>query len=164
MAYATLQDVNALIPKAFQFTPTSQVTDAVVTSHLDDVSNEIDMSLGHIYIVPVTNAPKALQFLKNLCSWGALGRAQEGRNTGSVPEAAGIKSVWTKKYEENLAWLVDQAEKSGPLGIREFFDAQVNSDHVPKVASQIVTSYQFSEGDPNNLDLDDVRLSMNDTY
>lgn len=147
--YATIDDINALVPQV-PFTATSRPTAATVNAMIDDVGNEIDAWLNTTYIVPVVSGASALQFLRNLCAWGALGRAQEARNTAVNAEAAGIKSVWTKKYEEYIKNTVDA---SVTFLLR---DAPQNVDFIPKVASQIVDSNVLSY--PDTDDHDEPRL------
>ena len=131
--YCTLADVNNLVPQV-PFTDTSKPNADVVKSIIDDIANEIDSYLASLYITPVVSGAQALQHLRNLNAWGTLGRAQEARTTQAVPEAMGIKSVWTKKYEEGVKAIID------PDNPFTLVDAPVNVDRVPKVASQIVSS------------------------
>ncbi len=158
--YCTLADVNDLAPQV-PFTPTSKPSDAIVTAIIADVANEIDATLATLYQVPVVSGTQALQYLRNLCTWGALGRAQEARTTATAPEAAGIKSVWTKKFEEGLAKLID------PENPFRLVDAPDNGDDVPKVASQIVDSNVLSFPDADSDDDDNLgtsRPTMGDVF
>jgi hypothetical protein len=131
MSYAALTDVNALVPQA-PFTPQTLPTDAVVTAMLADVSLQIDSTLSQLYVTPVIAAPDSLSMLKNICTWGALGRAQEARNTGVVAELQGVKSVWTKKFEEALAKLADPDD---PFILP---DAPRNGDFIEKLPGEVL--------------------------
>lgn len=159
MAYCQLSDVNNLVPQT-PFGASSRPTATVVTAMIDDVSNEIDAWLSTIYVVPITTGSAALQFLTNLCAWGVLGRAMEARNTGVATEAAGVKSVWTKKYEEYLNNTID------PQVMFLLRDATRNADFIEKVPSQVVDSnaVSFPDMESDDDDVGDTRPGLGQTF
>lgn len=110
MAYATVEDVNRLVPQN-PFTPTTSPSSAHVETYIDQVSRRIDACLDTIgYITPVTGGPKALQQLKEACAWGACGIAQQARIASVTPDLAGQMSVWTKMFFDWLERLSSQKD------------------------------------------------------
>jgi hypothetical protein len=152
--YCNLQDVNNLVTQV-KFTPTSKPSEADVQGMIASVARLIDANLSQIYVVPVVPSTQypatvSLQLLRDLCAWGVAGRAQEIRNTGTTPEAQGVKSVWTKKFEE---WLEMLADPSDPFILP---DAQKQADFVEKLPGEIVdaasVSYPFLDHDRDGAD------------
>lgn len=109
--YCTVDDVSALCPQV-PFTAQSKPSDQQVATFIEDIALRMDATLGYSgYIVPVVDGPQALAILRRLCSWGALGLAQQVRETGvstaisdrGVP----MRNVWTKMFEDEFAQLID---------------------------------------------------------
>lgn len=158
--YCVTADVNALVPQS-PFGASSRPTSTVIDQMCFDVSNEIDAWLSTTYVVPVASGAAALQFLKNLCTWGVLGRAQEARNTAALGEGQAVKSVWTKKYEEYLNNTIN------PAVTFLLRDAPRNADFIEKAPSFIVDSNALSFPDTESDDsttLGDTRPTVSDVF
>lgn len=150
MAYATVDDVNRLVPQN-PFSGTSTPTAAQVSTYIDQISMRMDAILDNIgYITPVTGGVKALAQLKEACAWGACGIAQQARIASVTPDLAGQMSVWTKMFE---GWLDKLASAKEPFHL---IDAATNQKLVVKPLGEMQfdsTNFSVDSGttsDPTN--------------
>ena len=108
-AYASIADVNALVPQQ-PFTSQTIPTQAQVEGFLDDISNEINALLPNAgYIAPVVSGVVALRELRRATSYGACGLAQDARSGAVLRDEAlgGVRNVWTQRYQDWKKQLVD---------------------------------------------------------
>lgn len=137
--YSTLQDVNALVSQA-PFTATSKPSETIVSGFLDDVANDMDMMLSNIgYVVPVVVGPRALQWLRKTCAFGAAGIAQAARDTGvtTAVNASGreVKNIWQQLYDARMKALID------PQDSTELSDAPRTNEQLQKQPDNVLRSF-----------------------
>ena len=102
--YATISDVNALVAQS-PYTASSTPTQAQVERFIAQVALRTDAVLKNLgYIIPISSvtAPDSFALVKEAVSWGALGLAQQARQTAVTANDATDVSLWTKMY---LGWL-----------------------------------------------------------
>lgn len=134
MSYCTISDVNGYVPQS-PYTATTVPTQAQVQSYIDQVSNQIDMTLANLgYVTPVLTGPKALVELRKACAWGALGLAQQSRITSIAPDQAVGLSVWTKMFNQ---WVDALSDPKNPY---ELSDAPRTATAVIKPLGEILSS------------------------
>lgn len=148
MAYCVIGDINALVPQA-PFTATSKPSDTVVTTLIDAVSQRIDATIGNKgYVVPVISGTKALALLKEACTWGVLGLAQNIRNTGvqTAVSASGreAKNIWLQMFDDWMDRLCDPQESF------ELPDAPRTNEQLQKQPENVLRS--FVQGVTDDLD------------
>lgn len=148
--YASIDDVNALIPQA-PFSATSKPTQTAVTAFLEDVANDMDAMLANVgYTVPVVTGPKGLKWLRKTCALGTLAIAQAARDTGvtTAVNASGRegKNIWQQLFDERMKALID------PQNPTELPDAPRTSDQLLKQPESVlrsmvdgITDVDFSE-------------------
>lgn len=106
-SYCTITDVNGYVPQS-PFTPTTTPTQAQVQGYIDQVANQIDLTLANLgYVTPVVTGAKSLIELRKANAWGALGLAQQSRITGVAPDQSVGLSVWTKMFNDWVKALAD---------------------------------------------------------
>lgn len=99
--YATISDVNALVPQS-PFTATTVPSQAQVETYLRQCSQRVEAICRNLgYVLPITGA-ESLLLVKEAVAWGALGLAQQARVTGIEADGSMGFSVWTKMF---LDWL-----------------------------------------------------------
>lgn len=136
--YATLDDLNRLVSQV-PFSATSKPTEAAVTQFIDDIAVEMDASLANVgYVVPVVSGPLALQLLRRICTYGALGLAQAARDTGvtTAVNARGqeVENLWSQKYTARMKALTN------PQDPFELPDAPRTSEQLLKQGEQVLRS------------------------
>lgn len=136
--YCTIDDVNALVPQV-PFNATSKPNEATVTSLIGQVATRMDASLVNLgYTVPVTEGTLSLALLREACTWGALGLAQQIRDTGvktSVTESGRpMKNIWLQQFE---GWMKQLADNDDPF---ELPDAARTDQQVEKQGEAIMRS------------------------
>lgn len=109
--YATLLDVNAMIPQA-PFTSTSKPSDAQVTDFIEQIANDMDVVMATKgYTVPVVSGDIGLAWLRATCKFGVLGQALAVRDSGvSTAVSARDKetpNIWLQIYEARMKGLAD---------------------------------------------------------
>jgi len=148
--YATLDDVNALVPQQ-PFSASSKPSDAAVTRFIDDIALEMDASLGNVgYAVPVVAGVKALQLLRRICAYGALGLAQAARDTGvtTAVSASGreVENIWSQKYRASMKALCN------PQDPFELPDAQRTNEQLQKQPDNVLRSFVQGVTDDSSYD------------
>lgn len=150
--YCTLEDVNALVPQA-PFSATSKPGEATVTALIESVAKRMDASLVNAgYTAPVTTGALSLALLREACAWGALGLAQQVRDTGvktAVTESGRpAKNIWLQQFDD---WMKRLCDPTDPF---ELPDATASDDQVEKdlgdVARSFVESLDEDEFDADN--------------
>jgi hypothetical protein len=145
--YANIDDLNKLVPQV-PFSATSKPTADVVAELIEDTANDMDAQLANMgYTVPVTTGRKALGFLRRTCVYGALGIAQDVRDTG-VRTSTGAtgregKNIWTQRYEQRMKTLGDGIDPT------EMADAARTTQQIEKQGENIVRSSVQSVDDDN---------------
>lgn len=148
--YATLADVNNLVPQV-PYTATSKPSSSTVVTLIANVARRMDASLVNLgYTVPVVSGALSLELLREVCSWGALGLAEQIRNT-AVPTAMSesgrpLKNIWLQQFDD---WMTRVAKVEDPF---ELPDAPRTDEAVEKDADQRMRSYldtvDDADGDP----------------
>lgn len=137
--YCTLEDLNQLAPQA-PFSTTSRPSAVAVTAWIDDIALEMDASLANVgYVVPVVGGPLALQLLRRISSYGALGLAQASRDTGvtTAVSASGkeVENIWSQKYTQRMKALTN------PQDPFELPDAPRTSEQLEKQPENVLRSF-----------------------
>lgn len=145
--YCTLIDVNALVPQT-PYSSSSKPTDVQVSSVIESVATRIDASIGNIgYATPVVTGQKSLALLREACTWGAAGLAQQMRQTalGASLSASDkpIKNIWLQMFDDWLKKLVD------PEDPFELPDAPRSGAQLQKSAESLITSSVQTIDDTN---------------
>lgn len=138
MPYADVEDVNALVPQA-PFSDSSRPTAVQVAVLLAQVSRRIDATIGNVgYVVPVVSGDNGLALLRELTAWGALGLAQQSRETGAsvavTDKGPAARNIWTRLFEDQLEKLVDGQD---PF---ELPDAPRTSEQLLKQGERVLLS------------------------
>ncbi len=154
--YCTLDDVNKLVPQV-PFTDTSKPNAATVLGFIEAVAKRIDATLGNLgYTVPVVSGTQALDLLREACAWGALGLAQQVRDTGvktAVTESGRpMKNIWLQMFED---WLKRLADGEDPF---ELPDAPRTGLAVEKQSADLASSF-VSDGAIADFDGDDPTIT-----
>lgn len=137
--YCTVDDVNNLTPQV-PFTATSKPPQATVNGFIDDIAREMDASMSNIgYVVPVVSGEKALQLLRRICAYGALGLAQAVRHTGINTATDSGKTerdnIWTLQYRARMKALCN------PQDPFELPDAPRSGEQLIKQPDQVFSSF-----------------------
>lgn len=137
--YCSLDDVNKLAPQV-PFTDTSKPNAAVVIGLIESVAKRIDASIANVgYVVPVASGTNALELLREACAWGALGIAQQIRDTGvgtAVSEnGRPVKNIWIQQFEE---WLKRLSSPQDPF---ELPDAPRTNEQLQKQPENVLRSF-----------------------
>jgi hypothetical protein len=83
MAYATVDDVQALAPHLPAFSPASKPSVTQVQGFISDIERGLNATLGNLgYVTPVVG-PNAIAVLKDVVAHGALARVMRARAYGS---------------------------------------------------------------------------------
>lgn len=148
--YCTLDDVNALCTQV-PFTTTSKPTDAQVTKLIDQVAKRMDASMANLgYVVPVVTGTLALALLREACSWGALGRAQQMRDTGVTTAVSSsgkeVKNIWLQDFDN---WMKALASATDPF---ELPDAPRNNEQLEKQGENVLRSMSQGITDDDSYD------------
>lgn len=138
--YCSLDDVNKLAPQV-PFTDLSKPNAAVVIGLIESVAKRIDASIANVgYVVPVVAVgTNALELLREACAWGALGLAQQIRDTGvatAVSESGRpVKNIWIQQFEE---WLKRLTSPQDPF---ELSDAPRTNEQLQKQPENVLRSF-----------------------
>lgn len=148
--YATLEDVNGMVPQV-PFTPTSKPSNSTVNAFIDDIALEMDASLANVgYVVPVVSGTKALQLLRRICAYGALGLAQACRDTGvtTAVNASGkeVENIWSQTYRARMKALCN------PQDPFELPDAPRTNEQLQKQPDQVLRSFVQGVTDDTSYD------------
>lgn len=160
--YCVLADVNALGVQV-PFTASSKPSDTTVNALIESVAQRIDATIGNVgYVVPVVSGAKALGLLREACAWGALGLAQQMRNTGvgTAVSASGheMKNIWLQMFED---WLKRLCSSQDPF---ELPDAPRTNQQLEKQGDAILRSFvQSIPGDDLDYDPDHPAVSRYQT-
>lgn len=147
MPYCALDDVNALVPQV-PYTATSKPSAEAVVGFIEQVSTRMDATLGNLgYRVPVVSGDQSLALLREACAWGALGLAEQVRNT-AVPTAVTeygrpIRNIWLQQFDE---WMKRLADNGDPFRLP---DALHDDVAVEKQGEHVIRSFVQSVDDPN---------------
>lgn len=134
MSYCTISDVNGYVPQS-PYTPTTTPTQAQVQAYIDQVANQIDMTLKNLgYVTPVVTGSGALIELRKANAWGALGLAQQSRITAIAPDQAVGLSVWTKMFNQ---WIDALSDPKNPY---ELADATRTGTAVIKPLGEVIAT------------------------
>lgn len=138
MAYCTQEYVGTLMQQTFDSTSTPKSTD--VSDIIDQITAEIDLSLGMNNItVPVTNANKLL-VLKRICGMGS---------------AAMVEMSWNKNYETLSARVIKWLE------LYEKFLAKpsryLGDDKDNIISSDVLDGYNTDETVASEVDYFDIK-------
>ena len=137
--YCVIGDVNGLVPQS-PFSATSRPTDAQVAILIESTAKRIDATISNVgYVVPVVSGPLSLALLREACSWGALGLAQQSRETAvntAVSDKPNVgKNVWMRQFED---WLKSLTDPQDPF---ELPDATRTSSQLVKQPANALRSF-----------------------
>lgn len=156
--YCRLDDVQKLVPQV-PFTDTSKPPAAVVIGFIESTAARMDAVLFNLgYAVPVTAGSKSLALLREACAWGAVGLAQQVRDTGvqtAVTEAGRpMKNIWMQMFDD---WLKRLQAPADPF---ELPDATRTDSQVLKNTESLLRSFvQSIPTDDANYDPDNPAVS-----
>lgn len=136
--YCTISDVNSLVVQ-MPFTDKSKPNETQVIALIESVAKRIDASLSNIgYVVPVVVGVNALAMLKEACAWGAVGIAQQIRDTGVTTSvnASGreAKNIWLQLYDD---WIKRLCNPQDPF---ELGDAPRTNEQLQKQPDNVLRS------------------------
>lgn len=155
--YCTITDVNSYVPQSL-FTSTTTPTQAQVNAYIDQIANQIDMSLTNLgYVTPVISGDKALKELRKANAWGALGLAMQSRITAIAPDQAVGLSVWTKMFNQ---WIESLADPKNPY---ELADAPRTGLAVVKPVGEMLQDPMTASVD-SGMASDPIRYLSNPTF
>src|SRR3972149_6822303 len=110
MAYATLPDTQALLPK-FTLGAATKPTSTQATAIINDVSVEIDAALaGAGYAVPVTTPSWFVDYLGLVNQYGAAAailKAMFPEPAGTADTMPAIYAFWESRYQRAMTALRD---------------------------------------------------------
>lgn len=158
MAYATISDVNALVPQV-PFTAQSTPSQAMVEQFLTDITTILNASLGNLgYTVPVNVVASPLSgiLLKRICSWGAAGLALQVRQSSVQSDDAVGDNVWTKRFDKYLDMLQDNrkpfelpdAPRTGKEIIKPLGDVQADATSLSVDSGSAQDPYDYLTNPP----------------
>ena len=145
--YSTLIDANALVSQQ-PYNSTSKPSDVQVAAVIESVAMRIDATLANIgYVVPIVGGTKTLALLREACTWGTVGLAQQMRATALSATLATsdkpLKNIWLVMFDEWMARLIN------PNDPFELPDAQRTSAQVEKDAELVANSSVQTIDDSN---------------
>lgn len=137
--YCTVDDVNNLAVQV-PFTDASKPNAAQVTSLIEAVARRIDASLANVgYVTPVASGTKALALLREACAWGAMGMAQQIRDSGvTTAVSAGAreaKNIWLQMFDD---WVKRLCNPQDPF---ELPDAPRTNEQLQKQPDNVLRSF-----------------------
>lgn len=150
--YCSLDDVNKLVPQV-PFTDTSKPNAGIVIGLIESVAKRIDASIANIgYVVPVISGPNALELLREACAWGALGIAQQIRDTGVTTAVSDsgrpVKNIWLQQFDDWLKRLTN------PQDAFELADAPRTNEQLQKQGENVLRSFVQGVTDDTSYDPD----------
>jgi hypothetical protein len=145
--YCTLDDVNALAVQV-PFSASSKPSASLVTTLIASVAARMDAMLGNVgYVTPIVSGTKSLALLREACAWGAMGMAQQIRDSGvtTAVNASGreTKNIWLQMFDD---WLKRLCNPQDPF---ELPDADRTTEQLEKQGANVLRSSVQSVDDTN---------------